>query len=93
MLAVFDFLRPKKLLRSLRPVRLSCLLRFLRPLMFSEPLRRLNLINQWLLSPHYDVFEKNIFKKNDVISSEIPPFLRIEAVEDRVATFDQIQGS
>ena len=92
MLAVFDFLRPKRLLRSLRPVRLSCLLRFLRPLMFSEPLRRLNLINGYY--HHIMMFlKKNVFKKNDVISSEIPPFLRIEAVEDRVATLDQIQGS
>ena len=36
--AGFDFLRPKRLLRSLRPVILSCLLRSLRPLRFSEPL-------------------------------------------------------
>ena len=37
--------------------------------------------------------KKNIFKKNDVISSEILPSFRIEAVEDRDVTFDQIQGS
>ena len=34
--SVFDFLRPNRLLRSLRPARLSCLLRLLRPLRYSE---------------------------------------------------------
>ena len=33
--AAFDFLRPKRLLRSLRPVMLSCLLRSWRPLRLS----------------------------------------------------------
>ena len=37
--AAFDFLRPKRLLRSLRPVMLSCLLRSLGPLRFSKPLK------------------------------------------------------
>ena len=37
--AAFDFLRPKRLLRSLRPVMLSCLLRLLRSLRFSKPLK------------------------------------------------------
>ena len=32
----FYFLRPKRLLRSLRPARLSCLLRFLRPMRLSQ---------------------------------------------------------
>ena len=37
--AAFDILRPKRLLRSLRPVMLSCLLRSLGPLRFSKPLK------------------------------------------------------
>jgi hypothetical protein len=32
----FYFLRPKRLLRSLRPLRLSCVLRSLRPLRFQN---------------------------------------------------------
>ena len=43
--AAFDFLRPKRLLRSLRPVMLSCLLRSLRPLRFSKPLKSLKSIS------------------------------------------------
>ena len=43
--AAFDFLRPKRLLRSLRPVMSSCLLRSLRPLRFSKPLKSLKSIS------------------------------------------------
>ena len=43
--AAFDFLRPKRLLRSLRPVMLSCLLRSLRPLRFSKPFKCLKSIS------------------------------------------------
>ena len=38
-------------------------------------------------------WKKNIFNKNDVISGEILPSFRIEAVKDRDVTFNQIQGS
>ena len=38
------FLRPKRLLRSLRPVMLLCLLRSLGPLRFSKPLKSLKSI-------------------------------------------------
>ena len=40
------FFRPKTLLRSLRPLALSCSMRSLRPLSFSEPLN-----SQWLRVP------------------------------------------
>ena len=40
--AAFDFLRPKRLLRSVRPVILSCLLRSWRPLRLSIPLNPWN---------------------------------------------------
>ena len=82
----FYFLRPKRLLRSLRPMMLSCLLRSLRPLKFSEPLRFLKSIIYWLESPYFDVLKENNF-------SEILPSLRTEAVEDRDVTFNQIKGS
>ena len=72
---------------------LSCFMRFLRPLRFSETLRSLNFINYWLGSPHCDVSKKNIFKKNDVISIEILSSFRIEAVEDMDVTFNQSQRS
>jgi hypothetical protein len=36
--AVFYYSRPTRLLKSLRPVMFSCLMRSLRPLKFSEPL-------------------------------------------------------
>ena len=42
--AAFDFLRPKRLLRSVRPVLLSYLLRSLRPLRLSIPLKSLKSI-------------------------------------------------
>ena len=43
--AVFDFLKPKRLFRSLRSLRLSCRLRSLRPLQFSELPRALKSIS------------------------------------------------
>jgi len=89
--AAFDFLRPKKLLRSLRPVMLSCLLRSLRPKRFSKPLKSLKLISKWLESPYFNVLKKNISELNDGISSEILPSFRTEAVEDSHVIFDQIQ--
>ena len=59
--AVFDFFRPKMLLRSLRPVMLSCLMRSLRPLRFSEPLTHLKSISWWLKWPHFHVLKKEFF--------------------------------
>ena len=56
--AAFDFLRPKRLLRSLRPVMLSCLLRSLRPLRCSKSLKS---ISSWLKSPYFDVLKKKYF--------------------------------
>ena len=70
---------------------LSCLLRSLRPLKFSEPLRFLKSIIYWLESPYFDVLKKNISEQNDGISSEILPSFRSEAVEDRDVIFNQIQ--
>jgi hypothetical protein len=49
-------------LRSLRPVMLSCLLRSLRPLKFSEPLRVLKWMIKRQESPYFDVLNK-MFKK------------------------------
>ena len=43
--------------------------------------------------PHFDVLKKKFFEWNDVVSGEIQPSLRTEAVEDRDVTFNQIQGS
>ena len=89
--AAFDFLRPKRLLRSLRPVILSCLLRSWRPLGLSIPLKSLKLISQNHLI--LMLLNKNISEWNDGISSEILPSFRTEAVEDRDVIFNQIQGS
>ena len=71
----------------------SCLLRLLRTLGFSDPLRRLKSVSLWLKSPYFDVLKKQIFEQNDGISSKILPSFRTEAVEDRDVTFNQIQGS
>ena len=57
----FYFSRPKRLLRSLRPVVFLCLLRSLRPLKFSEPPKFLKSIIYWLESPFYDVLKKKFF--------------------------------
>ena len=91
--AVFDFLSPKRLLRSWRPVMLSGLLRSLRPLKFLKPLRSLKSISWWLKSPHFDVLKENVSEQNDGISSEILPSFRTEAVEDRDVIVNQIQVS
>jgi hypothetical protein len=65
----------------------------LRPLRFSEALRTLKSMSQWLELPYLKCFEKNIFEWNDRISSENLQSFRTEAVEDRDVTFNQIQGS
>ncbi len=93
MHAVFDFLRPKRLLRSLGLVMLSCLLRLLRSLRFSKPLKPFKSITKWLESPYFDVLKKNISEQNDGISIEILLSFRSEAVEDRDVIFNQIQVS
>ena len=69
----FYFQRPKWLLRSLRPVMLSCLLRSLRPLKFSEPLRFLKSIIYWLESPYFDVLKKKTYWLPSWNFSEILP--------------------
>jgi hypothetical protein len=71
----------------------SCLLRLLRTLRFSEPLGPLKSISLWLKSPYFDVLRNQIFEQNDEISSKILPSFRTEAVGDRDITFNQIQGS
>ena len=72
---------------------LSCLLRSLRLLKFSEPLRFLKSIIYWLESPYFDILKKKIFWIHCWNFSEILPSLRTEAVEDRNVTFNQIKGS
>ena len=56
--AAVDFLRPKRLLRSLRLVMLSCLLRSWRPLKFSESLVVLKSIMQRQELSYFDVLKK-----------------------------------
>ena len=72
---------------------LSCLLRSLRSLKFSEPVRFLKSIIYLLEIPYFDVLEKIFSLIHYWKFSEILASLRTEAVEDRDVTFNQNKGS
>jgi hypothetical protein len=93
MHAAFLFSEAKEAVEVIEASNVSCLLRSLRPLKFSEPLKFLKSIIYWLESPYFDVLKKIIFWITSWNFSEILPSLRTEAVEDKDVTFNQIKGS